>query len=198
MINKAPNEAATAADPSVVVQLSPNSVAAAAALADGTANPTTSGLAAFLMAWNGAFWDRARSASAAILAAFSAVGAQLAVGPGNWSQASVPGAAALATSTRAAGGAGVRHVCTSISTTFSTGATAQAAQLSLILRDGASGAGPQLWAKSMILPANAIWNVDISGLNIVGSANAAMTLEFTGAGVAGSFESVALTGYDAQ
>lgn len=196
MINKAPNEVATAADPSTVVQLSPNSVAAAAVSADATANPTTSGLAAFLMAFNGALWDRCRTGAAAVLATFSSLGAQLATAPGNWSINHVPGAAAQATISKGAVAA-VRHVCTSISATLATGATAQAAAGVLVLRDGASGAGTILWSKQVILPVNGVWEVDISGLNIVGSINTAMTLEFTAAGVAGSFESVSLTGYDA-
>jgi len=40
--------------------------------------------------------------------------------------------------------------------------------------------------------------VSLSNLNIVGTAATAMTLEFAAAGGASTFESVALTGYDAS
>lgn len=117
--------------------------------------------------------------------------------PGQWAQFANAGFAIQASTTRAAGGAGVRHVCTSISTSFSTGANAQATALDINLRDGASGAGTVLWSKRVILPINGLWDVNLTNLNIVGSPNTAMTLEFVAAGVAGSVESVALTGYDA-
>jgi hypothetical protein len=132
---------------------------------------------------------------AAILAALSSSGALLATRPGDWSVNHTPGAAAQATASRAAGAAGVRHVCTSISSTLVTVGTAQTV-ITINLRDGATGAGTILWSKSIILPVNSVWEVNISGLNIVGSAATAMTLEFSAAGVAASLESVALTGYD--
>lgn len=148
--------------------------------------------------WNGTAIDRGRSTSAANLGAQSGVGAEMTAPPGMWSINNVPAAATQATITRAAGGAGVRHVCTSISATLAAGATAQAAAVSINLRDGATGAGTVLWSKQVILPANGVWEVSISGLNIPGSAATAMTLEFSAAGAAGTFESVSLTGYDAS
>lgn len=148
--------------------------------------------------WNGATLDRGRSGSAANVNANSAVGAELVMPPGQWSVFSTPVAATQATASQAAGGAGVRNVCQSISATFATGATAQAAALILNLRDGISGAGSIRWSKQIILPANGVWEVNISGLNIVGSVATAMTLEFAAAGAAGTFESVSMTGTTVQ
>jgi hypothetical protein len=107
---------------------------------------------------------------------------------------STPAAATQATCSQAAAGAGFRNVCQSISASFDTGGTAQASALALNLRDGASGAGNILWSKQIILPVSGKWEVGLGGLNIVGSPATAMTLEFSAAGVAGSFESVAMTG----
>lgn len=116
--------------------------------------------------------------------------------PENWTAFHTPAAATQATISRAAN-ATLRHFCTSISATLAAGATAQAAAAILVLRDGAAGAGTIIWSKQVIMPANgAPWEVSISGLNIPGTKNLAMTLEFTAAGAAGTFESVAMTGYD--
>jgi hypothetical protein len=135
-------------------------------------------------------------ASGGALATLSATGAALVSLPGDWSQGQTPAAATQATTTRAAV-AGLRHICTSLAATLATGATAQAAAAILVLRDGATGVGAILWTKQIILPINGVWDLNVSGLNIVGTAGNAMTLEFTAAGVAGSFASVALTGHDA-
>lgn len=133
---------------------------------------------------------------AATLALQTSTVAPCVTSPGQWAVGHTPAAATQATITRAAVAA-TRHVCTGISGSISTGATAQAVAAILVLRDGATGAGTILWTKQVILPANAVFSVDISGLNIVGSVNTAMTLEWTAAGVAGSFESVSLSGSDA-
>ncbi len=137
-----------------------------------------------------------KSGSAANLSATSSVNAQLAVRPGDWSINHTPAAATQATITKAAGAAGVRHVCTSISATLATIGTAQSSAIVLSLRDGTTGAGTILWSKQAVLPANALWEVNISNLNIVGTAATGMTLEFGAAGATASFSSVALTGYD--
>jgi hypothetical protein len=117
------------------------------------------------------------------------------VPPDNWAVNSTPAAATQATATKAAA-AGVRHFCTSISATLAAGATAQAAAAVLNLRDGATGAGTILWSKQVILPVNGVWEVNLGSLNIPGTAGNAMTLEFSAAGAAGTFESVSMTGYD--
>lgn len=109
-----------------------------------------------------------------------------------------PVAATQATITQAAAGAGVRNVCTGISASLCTVGTAQAAVAQLNLRDGATGAGTILWSKSFSCGTTTMITVDLTGLHIYGSAATAMTLEFSAAGVAASFESVSLTGYVAN
>jgi hypothetical protein len=116
--------------------------------------------------------------------------------PGDWSLYVVPSAAVQATITKAAGAAGVRHVCTSLAATFMVQGTAQATLLGLYLRDGTTGAGTQLWGHGILLPAiNTVWTLSLSGLNIVGSPATAMTFEFSTAGVAASNQIVAMTGH---
>ncbi len=97
--------------------------------------------------FNNATWDRARSGSAANLATLLSLGAALSVRPGEWSVNHVPAAATLATISRAAGAAGVRHVCTSIDAALVLPAAANQAAITLNLRDGATGAGTILWSR---------------------------------------------------
>lgn len=116
-------------------------------------------------------------------------------GPADWSVVSTPVAATQATASKAAAGANMRHFCTGIYAAITTVGTLQG-PIQLNLRDGATGAGAILWSMSFQLPVNGIAIVQISDLNIPGSSNTAMTLEFSAAGVAASQESVTLTGYD--
>lgn len=99
------------------------------------------------------------------------------------------------TISKAAGAAGVRHVCTGISISVSAGATAQTPVV-VNLRDGATGAGTILasWALSTI--ANSTTSVQLTGLNIVGTAATAMTLEFAATTATAVVGSVNLVGYD--
>ena len=114
-------------------------------------------------------------------------------------QTSSPGAGSQATTSKAAGAAGVRHVADCI--TWSSGAAAAPAAtvLTINLRDGATGAGTVLWQTQVTAAATATQHGQshVCGLNLIGSAATAMTLEFA-AGLANEQESVALTGYDVQ
>lgn len=168
---------------------------AAAALADGAANPTAPTVGADVAVWNGATWDRQKGASAAALAAALGTGVALVAPPGNWTAVHAPAAATQATISKAAGGAGVRHIATGITATIACGATAQT-PINVYLRDGATGAGAIIWAGAIAAPANGVGVITLTGLSIVGTANTAMTLEFSAAGVAASVEAVTLTGYD--
>ena len=117
-----------------------------------------------------------------------------------WDETHTPAVNTAATASKAAGGAGVRHVCTSILAVFAAGTTAPAvAMKTLQLRDGATGAGTVVWSATVGVEATAGRNtvIQLSGLNIVGSSNTAMTLEFDAAGGANTFQSVAIHGYDA-
>jgi hypothetical protein len=109
-----------------------------------------------------------------------------------------PAAATQATKTIAAAGPGIRHVLRSLVATLATGATAQAVAATVVVRDGATGVGAIIWAQQVIIPANIAWTVMPTDLLLAGSPNTAMTLEFTAAGVAGSFESISGTGYDRE
>jgi hypothetical protein len=107
---------------------------------------------------------------------------------------SVPATATQATVTQAAGAAGVRNVCNAISFGLQTIGTLQGV-IQVNLRDGATGAGTVLWSMTIGLAVSTFFGFSVSGLNIVGSAATAMTLEFSAAGVAASSESVTLNGY---
>lgn len=150
----------------------------------------------FQLLFDGADWNRARSLSAANLAAFSGLGAAVAAPPGEWSVEHRPAVSTRATITRAAGAAGVRHVCRSI--TASLVAVAAQTIVDVLLRDGATGAGTVLWSARLQVQAGDSKQITLTGLNIVGSAATAMTLEFSAAPVATNFEGVAMTGYDAS
>jgi hypothetical protein len=108
---------------------------------------------------------------------------------------STPAAATQATATKAAGTNGTRHVIDNITAVLATGATAQAAAVSVVVRDGATGAGAILFAVQLILPVNGFAPFSFP-VRIVGSPNTAITVEFSAAGVAGSFESISATGHD--
>lgn len=143
---------------------------------------------------NDAALDRGRSASAANLALQSGLGVSLSTGPGEWGIEHSPAVSVRATISRAAV-AGQRNVCRSI--TASLIATVAQTQVDAVLRDGATGAGPILWSARFALTAGDSDRVVLTGLNVVGSVNTAMTLEFVAGPTATNFEGVALTGYTA-
>jgi hypothetical protein len=109
---------------------------------------------------------------------------------GTFAVTHVPVAATQATVTKAAGGAGVRLICNAISVSIACGATAQTPILAELL-DGAT----QIWAAQLACPINDTRSVLLTDMRIMGSANTSMTLRFSGAGVANSIETVALSGY---
>jgi hypothetical protein len=120
----------------------------------------------------------------------------------DWSATNAPAVNTAASATRPASTAPQfaesRHVCTSVSACLAgdTGLAA-IARVQLNLRDGASGAGNILGSWVLAIPATpgfcTILSVD--SLEIIGSPNTAMTLEFAAAGGAATFESVTLTGH---
>lgn len=116
--------------------------------------------------------------------------------PTTWSLVHTPSAATQATVSQAAGGSGVQFVAQSISFSLSVDGTHAQTAIQINLRDGATGAGSILWSQTIVKAATEpITFFHASGLNIVGSSNTAMTLEFSAAPAAGSVESVTLTGY---
>lgn len=124
-------------------------------------------------------------------------GVTMAANPAEWSLAHTPAVGVRATITRAAV-ANARHVCRSISATLSVAvADVAVAGVLVNLRDGATGAGTILWSKRLAIidAAGGLAQVELAGLNITGSVNTAMTLEFAAAPGGASFEDVAISGY---
>lgn len=152
------------------------------------------GAAAFPKVFDGTNWEAQRGAYANNLAPPTGRGAALSANPGEFGVYHAPAAATRATITYPTLGA-VRLVCRSITACLVCDGTAESAARFVYLRDGASGVGPILWAGVLRGGANANGNIFISGLNIVGSENTSMTLEFDSAPDAGHNQTVALTGY---
>jgi len=107
-----------------------------------------------------------------------------------------PAANVQGTITRAAAGAGIKNVCTSVTAAMSATGVATAAQVFVRVRDGTTGAGTILWTCTLAVSATAgtTDKVSLGGLWIEGTANTAMTLEFSAAGGANTIQSVSLTG----
>jgi hypothetical protein len=139
----------------------------------------------------------ANVASAAALSTQPVSNVELVTQPGEWTLTNAPVAATQATATRAAGGGTVRHVLKSIQASLNAVA-AQGAPVTVVVRDGASGVGTILWQDRLMAPLGYSDRVSVEGLNIVGSANTAMTVEFTAAPAATNFETISASGYDAQ
>jgi hypothetical protein len=115
-----------------------------------------------------------------------------------WTVSSFPGVGSLATASKGAL-VGIRHVadCVSLSAGATTAPVATTIQVNV--RDGASGAGTVIWATQVTMPATTGTHglLSFCGLNLIGSPNTAMTLEFN-IGLANESESVTLTGYDVK
>ncbi len=114
-----------------------------------------------------------------------------------WSVTHLPAAATQATASKAAGAAGFKHHCTSISISLGSTTGAQSA-IAFNLRDGASGAGTILRSWYLAVTAGIAQSVDLSGLDIPGSAATAMTIEITAAPAAATLATVSMTGYTAE
>ena len=115
----------------------------------------------------------------------------------SWTADNVPAANTQATATKASAGAGLRNVCMSITVTLAATATAPTAvNLTINLIDGASGGTTYLWQTTVSLPATAgaATGFAITGLAIRGTADTAMTLEFSAAGGLSTIESVTMSG----
>jgi hypothetical protein len=128
--------------------------------------------------------------------------ATLPTAPATWTAFFPFNGGGVPTATRAAGGAGVKHVATCISVHL-TDNRSNFILFPVALRDGLSGTGTPLaeWNLGMTATNGTGSQIDLCDLNIVGSANTSMTLEFNPINwpipsrAAGS---VVLVGYDAQ
>lgn len=156
----------------------------------GTAGLLGVGLSGF----DGAQWDRIRTVSNLNNVATTSSGAVYTAQLATWSVVNTQAGAVQATASKAAGGGTVRHVATDLTVCF--GDTAVAAPRLAHLRDGATGAGTILRSFILGVPvANDTKCENVNGINITGSANTAMTIEFAAAGSATATATVSLSGY---
>ena len=136
--------------------------------------------------------------AASTLTSRNAAGALQAEKSSRWTVVSTPAVSTQASASIAAE-ASVRHVADCIN--FSAGSTtapAAVTNLTVNLRDGATGAGTVIASWTVVAPAATGQNVapfSACGLNLVGTTNTAMTLEFS-ALLTNLFESVTLTGFN--
>lgn len=108
-----------------------------------------------------------------------------------------PSANTQATKTQAAAGAAISNVITSIVASISAnGVPASISPATVVVRDGATGAGAILWQAnlSIVATTGVIDRLALGGLWIVGSANTAMTVEFLAAGGSNTQLAVSATG----
>jgi hypothetical protein len=157
----------------------------------------------FPYVFNGTNWDRLRAASLSNFptsqtsTARNSVGAQIVEKGSRWSNFNTSTASVQASLVWAAE-ASVRHVADCISFSAISSVTPAITAVAVNLRDGATGAGTVVHQWQLIIPAATGQNVapfSVCGLNIVGTTNTAMTIEFSSA-VTNVIESVSLTGYN--
>lgn len=131
------------------------------------------------------------------LTARNLAGVQVNEKSSRWSVVSNPAAGSQGTASIAAEAA-VRHVADCVA--FSAAATAAPAltALTINLRDGATGAGTVIWTYQVVITVGTGQEVaphSICGLNLPGTTNTAMTLEWS-ASLANLIESVSISGFN--
>lgn len=149
----------------------------------------------FASFFNGASYDRAKTASAMNMIAQSGVGVGLTALPGMWSAFNNPAVGGQASAVKAAGGAGTRHILTGIMFSAIAAVAPALTPVNFNILDGVT----TIATIQLILPANTgqvIPPISLTGLSIVGSPATSMTGQFS-AGVANVIESVTIFGYDA-
>lgn len=153
--------------------------------------------AALLAAYNGSDFVRLRTGNLSSAGNFNNIKDGLfAIGPVEWSITHDPGAGVKATISKGADATGA-HVCRGFSISLNAVA-AIAAPIQVVVRDGATGAGTILWSARLTAPAGTTIIVERNGLNIRGSVNTAMTIEFAAAPAGTDFQAVNLNGYTLQ
>ena len=176
---------------------------AAATPSDAIANPVAPHMAALNALWDTTQWVRAKGSALAsmptsqTLTSRNAVGAALMEKTSRWSVIHNPAAGSQATASIAAE-ASVRHVADCIS--FSAGSTTAPAltALTVNLRDGSTGAGTIIWTHQVVISNATGQNTEpfaICGLNLPGTTNTAMTLEWS-ASLANLIEAVSISGFN--
>jgi len=166
-------------------------------MADGTAFQRVRAMAAYYLAAPTALTDGDQDVIRADKSGRVRVSA---AGPvdNSWSATNTSTAAAQATVSKAAGAAGVKHVCTGFSGQLFADATGNADTAIINLRDGATGAGTVLATFKVSLAAGA----SVAGVPFglvghwVGTAATAMTVEMSAAGATHTLGTVNMNGYD--
>lgn len=155
--------------------------------------------AGFNYAYDGVLsWDRVRNSSATNMAAVTQPNAMKVAKPGEWTVTNTPAVGVQAVASKAAGGAGVRHIISGFSAGVRANGVAMNSPFGVAVRDGASGVGVLLWLE--ILTVDALVNQFSSdkmgriGLSLLGSPNTAATVEFSAA-VGNAAESVNMAGW---
>ena len=115
-------------------------------------------------------------------------------GPQDWSQTAYSDAGGTPSTTRAALSNGLKHCVTSITASLAH-SSAGAVLSRVVLRDGGAATGTILWSTVLGVYNNQSSIMALGGLNIVGSANTAITLEFTGAVGDSNDAAVSMTGH---
>lgn len=170
-------------------------------MSDSIPNPYVENSTSYLVGWNGGTWSRLKTMSLANFATSQTFtsgveNGRLVVEKGaRWSKVSTPAVSVLASASIAAE-SGVRHVADIVC--FSAGSTTAPVltQLTVNLRDGATGAGTIIHSWTVIIPAATGQNVPpycTPPLQLTGTVNTAMTAEFSSL-LANLFENVTLTG----
>lgn len=132
----------------------------------------------------------------------SQAGAQLTEKSARFEVSSFPASGSQATASLGAD-PGVRHVLDCLSFAADSSAAVAAAAGTVVARDGASGGGTIIWGYSTahaVATGAGIQTIaahSICGLNLVGTTNTAMTVEFN-AGVTGELQSISWSGYNVQ
>lgn len=181
----------------------------AATMADGVSNSSasvfldTSGGILYMptrqWGFDGVTWQRLKTASVANMSSATSSGARLSE-KGARSSVLCNTAGTQCSASVAAGGAGVRHVADCIGFSASTSAAVVATDLTIALRDGASGAGSIIWryvVSATATTGDQVPPFTVCGLNLVGSDNTAMTLEWS-AGLSNLRTGANLSYYDVQ
>ena len=135
-------------------------------------------------------------ASATNLLAKNSTGVGIQTQPGMWS-VTATATAGTPSASKAAGAAGVSHVCTTVSVSLACGTTPQT-PVTVNLRDGATGVGTVLMSWTLAALAGDAKMLSLTGLNLPGTAATAMTLELAGATATNVVATVNLAGYDCQ
>lgn len=113
-----------------------------------------------------------------------------------WTAFHAPAAAVRAFATIAIPPAGTIRVLDAFVATLS--CVAVSAEMELQIRAGATGAGTLIWQMGMNGAAGQNVRIHMNGLNLLGLAATAFTIEFLAAPAAGNFQRVNMSGFNVQ